>query len=113
MPDAGTLPDADIIYLAHGVLHEQPWHAYPDGTPRFDAPAATPEAILLRPRSMAAFTAALYWGDALANRGHAVPSLVLPLIPGARQDRLNPSGDYLFTLKSVAQAINARHFPSV
>ncbi|MEP7001382.1 MAG: hypothetical protein ABI969_12940 [bacterium] len=113
MAVADMLPDAEIIYRAHGVLHEQSWRAYPDGTPLFDAPVAMPDTILLRPRNLATFVAALYWVDALVERGHPVPSLVLPLIPGARQDRLNPSGDYLFTVKSVAQAINARHFPTV
>ena len=107
------LPNAEVIYRAAGALHELSWNAYPDGTPLAEAPVAAPEAILLRPRSLERFVAALYWVDAIAERGHPVPSLVLPLIPGARQDRINPSGDYLFTLKSVAKELNARRFPIV
>jgi len=113
MLDSDNLSDAEVIYRAGGVLYELPWHAYPDGTPLAEAPVATPEAILLRPRSLERFVATLYWVDAIAERGHPIPSLVLPLIPGSRQDRINPSGDYLFTLKSVAKALNARRFPSV
>jgi ribose-phosphate pyrophosphokinase len=72
-----------------------------------------PEAILLRPQSLGALMAALFWVDAIRERGWAVPRLVLPNICGARQDRVNPSGDFLFTAKSVARELNARHFPSV
>jgi len=113
MLDLGTLSNAEVIYRANGSLHEQAWRAYPDGAPLAEAPVALPEAILLRPRTLERFVAALYWVDALAERGHPIPPLVLPMIPGSRQDRINPSGDYLFTLKSVAKALNARRFPSV
>jgi ribose-phosphate pyrophosphokinase len=113
MLPAQALGDAEIIYRADGALYELPLLAYPDGTPRADAPAAVPEAILLRPRTLDRFFAALFWIDALAERGYPVPSLVLPLVPGARQDRINTSGDYLFTLKSVARELNARRFPTV
>lgn len=88
--------------------------AYPDGAPLvyFDR-EATPSRLLLRPRGLAGFMAAMFFVDALAARGHAVPGLILPLPPGSRQDRLNPGGDYLFTARSVAHEINARRFPSV
>ena len=107
------LPDAELVYRAGDTIHEQPLHAYPDGMPRVTAPVAIPETVLLRPKSLASFTTALYWVDALAHRGHAVPSLVLPFIPGARQDRVNPCGDVLFTLKSVARDLNARRFRTI
>jgi ribose-phosphate pyrophosphokinase len=57
---------------------------------------------------------ALFFVDALMERGHErPPELILPFVPGARQDRLNPVGDYLFTAKSVAREINMRGFPMV
>ena len=67
----------------------------------------------LRPRTFASFMAAMFWFDACKDRGVQMPELVLPMIPGARQDRLNPEGDYLFTAKSVAREINMRGFPKV
>lgn len=110
----------DIDIMAHEIvcasavgLEAIPVAHYPDGMPLMRAPLSPPTALLLRPRSLDTFFAALAWVDALAARGHAVPRLLLPCVPGARQDRLNPSGDYLDTLYSIAQAINARHFPSV
>jgi ribose-phosphate pyrophosphokinase len=57
--------------------------------------------------------AAMFWIDAFAERTDDVPHLVLPFVPGARQDRLNDTGDYLFTAKSIAKEINMRGFPSV
>jgi ribose-phosphate pyrophosphokinase len=56
----------------------------------------------------------LFFVDALMERGQAhTPELILPFVPGARQDRLNEEGDYLFTAKSVAREINARGFKHV
>lgn len=69
--------------------------------------------ILLRPKSMQAFTTAMYLVDGMAARGMPIPELFLPCAPGARQDRLNDSGDFLFTAASVARDINARNFPRV
>lgn len=101
------------MYRANGHITEQRWRIYPDGMPLFDAPLAPPEVVLLRPSSLADFFTALCWFDALKVRGMPTPSLILPCVPGARQDRVNSSGDYLCTLKTVADAINAREFPSV
>lgn len=56
---------------------------------------------------------ALFWVDAIQERGYPTPRLILPVMPGQRQDRLNPEGDFLFTAKSVAAEINARNFPWV
>jgi ribose-phosphate pyrophosphokinase len=94
---------------------ELPVHAYPDGMPLIYFTEANQriDRVLLRPKSMASFVAAMFWFDARAARGHAPPELILPCVPGARQDRLNSSGDYLFTVHSVAKMINDRHFPSV
>jgi ribose-phosphate pyrophosphokinase len=108
-----TLPDAELVAVGSDWASSVAWKTYPDGLPIFSAPERIPSAILLRPRDLGSVFTALCWVDALAERGHLVPHLVLPCIPGARQDRLNDSGDYLFTVKSVAAAINARRFPSV
>lgn len=97
----------------HGGTFNMGVTSYPDGMPIITGPPAIPIRILARPKTLGAFAAIMFWVDALAERGHAVPELVLPFIPGARQDRLNPAGDYLFTAKSVAAMLNARHFPRV
>lgn len=90
--------------------------AYPDGTPLITNPFPGSRghisALLVRGDLSTLWTALLFV-DAHTARGNEVPPLILPLVPGSRQDRLNPSGDYLFTLRSVAAEINARHFPSV
>jgi ribose-phosphate pyrophosphokinase len=69
--------------------------------------------FLLRPNNLAEFVATMFWFDAFSERGGGLVDLVLPYVPGARQDRLNPTGDYLFTLKSVARMLNDRSFQSV
>lgn len=69
--------------------------------------------LLVRPNSMSDFMAAMFYVDALAARCREIPDLILPRVPGDRQDRLNDEGDYLFTAKSVARMVNARRFPSV
>lgn len=87
--------------------------SYPDGMPRMSAALGRIDRLLLRPRSLTSFMAALFYVDALVDRGHPVPELILPFLPGARQDRLNDTGDFLFTAKSVARELNARQFPRV
>ncbi len=88
--------------------------AYPDGAPLVaHLPNGHIAKLLLRPSSFASFMAAMFWVDALSWRGLFVRHLFLPFFPGARQDRLNDSGDQLFTARSVAQAVNARNFESV
>lgn len=97
-----------------GVLVAVELGSYPDTVPmvkEMGGPAV--KSVLLRPSSFSSFVAAMFWLDALAERHGCRPSLVLPFVPGARQDRLNPTGDALFTAKSVAQMINARNLPSV
>lgn len=87
---------------------------YPSGDPliKWDN-ARQLTRVLLRPRSMLSFMAAMFWMDALAWRGYLMPELILPCTPGARQDRMNSSGDYLFTAKSIAKELNVRSFPRV
>jgi len=94
---------------------------YPGGEPLVKAerswewnyPPTSPTAMLLRPKSLATFTTAMYLVDALKERHGTVPWLQLPYLPGARQDRLNEGGDYLFTAKSIARDLNWRNFPGV
>ena len=91
---------------------------YPDGTPMvqhfdFDKMPEGPDTLVLRPTTMESFVTGMFVADALEERGQKVSSLLLPFVPGARQDRLNPAGDFLFTLKSVAKMINERKFDQV
>jgi ribose-phosphate pyrophosphokinase len=94
---------------------ELPRAYYPDRTPlvRFVENYENIQSILLRPTSLATFYDAMLFVDALYDRGVPPLELGLPLVPGCRQDRLNDSGDMLFTLKSVAKAINACGFKKV
>ena len=87
---------------------------YPDTMPLVkDATPTYPMFMLLRPRSLSDFIAAMFYVDALRERGMHPFKLVLPFIPGARQDRLNDKGDFLFTAKSIAKTINERCFRDV
>lgn len=86
---------------------------YPGGEPIVTDDCLFPHRALFRPRTLESLMTGLFWVDAVVARGGAAPHLLLPYVPGGRQDRLNPSGDLLFTLRSVATEINARHFPSV
>lgn len=88
---------------------------YPSGEPlvKLDDRDAEIHKILLRPKNFTEFMGGLAFVDALAARGNPVPDLILPFVPGSRQDRLNDSGDYLFTAKFVAGLINARNFNRV
>jgi len=56
---------------------------------------------------------ALFLVDALRERDHDVDEFFIPFIPGGRQDRLNPDGDFLFTARSVVDLINFYEFTRV
>lgn len=90
---------------------------YSDGTPMvktdIEAIAESAHTLVLRPESLAQFTTAMFLVDAIEHNGGWIKKLVLPYLPGARQDRSNPTGDVLFTASSVADMINARRFDSV
>lgn len=94
---------------------------YPDNTPVIDLRPAlwanydSPQfnAMVLRPASMQDFFTGMMIVDSLQERGGGVKHLVIPCIPGARQDRLKNEGDMLFTIKYVAKAINAQKFDKV
>ena len=96
---------------------------YPNGEPlitpqapwRSRGGSVVPEPfnMLLRPKTIDTFMAAMFYIDAVQERGLQTPHLIFPFALGARQDRLNTSGDFLFTAKSIAKEINMRNFPSV
>lgn len=88
-------------------------NVYPDNVPMVKVGAVMVDTILVRPVTFTEFMAAMFWVDAYVERGNQPPRLFLPFVPGARQDRLNDKGDYLFTAKSVAKIINDRNFPEV
>ena len=70
--------------------------------------------LLVRTADIGVLNEALMFVDAMKWRHGDIPvDLHLPHFPGARQDRLNPDGDLLFTAKSVANMINQRGFRSV
>lgn len=96
------------------VLHV-PIETYPDMMPRFEAEMVPRNVcrLLLRPTSLFSFMSAMFLVDAMTARGQPVPELILPCMPGSRQDRLNRTGDFLFTARSVAGEINWRGFPKV
>ncbi len=101
-----------ICYRSNGIGYALDVRAYPDGTPLITS-RVVPEAILLRPQSLSVFHTCMTWVDSLRWRGHPVPTLILPHVFGGRQDRLNATGDCLFTLRSMAEAVNARQFSTV
>jgi ribose-phosphate pyrophosphokinase len=75
-------------------------------------PEYKPTRVLLRPKDSAGFLAGIFWVQSLTWRG-ANPELVIPCLFGQRQDRVNPTGDTLFTAKSVGKLINSLNLPKV
>lgn len=91
---------------------------YSDATPmvkveNFEEMVARADTMILRPKGMAEFVTAMFLADAVWGVGGQLHKLVIPYVPGARQDRSNPTGDVLFTAKSVARMINHRGFNKV
>lgn len=115
MSNGGIDPTFELQYLTDdNFIWLVPLEDYPDGMPLINTrPYRGIQRVLLRPKSMQAFMAAMFWVDAIQERGGQTPELVLPCLPGARQDRLNSEGDFLFTAKSIAREINMRAFPRV
>lgn len=118
MPGEISLLDEMNVYSRSEGFHKIEMDTYPDGIPWCASPDpwchGTNITVLLRPRSLTSFAAGLFWIDAFNERHPgAEVRLVLPFIPGARQDRLNDVGDWLFTAKSVARMINSRYLAQV
>lgn len=92
-----------------------PIELYPNNEPLIRGPLPNIVRLCLQQTTLADFMAGLFMVDAMRARGLEAPHLLLPCPPGMRQDRVidKPSADFLFTAKSVAEAINAREFPSV
>lgn len=92
---------------------------YPDNTPNVDLNYAWNDAagqftaILVRPNNMQEFFTAMMIVDSIKERGGYVNDLILPCIPGQRQDRMKWEGDWLMTLKFVAKTINSMNFKRV
>jgi ribose-phosphate pyrophosphokinase len=91
---------------------------YSDGTPMvktlgWQRIVDRAHTMILRPSNMNQFVVAMFLVDAVESAGGRIDSLILPYVPGARQDRSNPTGDVLFTAKSVAAMINQRDFSRV
>lgn len=119
-PKKSVCPDEIVVYDPTPAL----WHTdvevgvYPDGMPLIKEPytleLVKTKAIMVRPTSLQSFMAAMFLVDAARERNDkALRRLLLPMLPGARQDRLLQGGDYLFTAKSIAREINARKFDVV
>lgn len=115
--------DAEIIYYPN--ITQQPIligdTTYPDGMAVLNTSEAAiterylcyASALVVRPGSVGSLMQALFFADACAWRGYPIATLVIPYLPGARQDRMNPAGDFLFGAKSIADEINARSFDKV
>lgn len=89
---------------------------YPDGSPYVKETGLVVEGVervLLRPRDSAGFLGGIFWIQSLLERGIRAPELIFPCMFGQRQDRINPTGDVLFTIKSVAKLINSLGLPKV
>jgi ribose-phosphate pyrophosphokinase len=94
---------------------------YPDNTPVVDLEdvwaeyAYSDDSLIMvsRPDSLHDFVTHMMVADSFEERGRPIDTLVIPRIPGARQDRVKWEGDWLLTLKSVAKMINDRHFELV
>lgn len=69
--------------------------------------------MVYRHSTTTSFVAAMFLVDSIYAQGGEIRTLVLPYIPGARQDRINPSGDNLFAASGFAEMINNRLFSRV
>lgn len=95
--------------LANRRVYDLPIEYYPDGMPLVRLPQNYNDirGILLRPKSLAAFCAGVFFIQSLTELdGLSFVRLILPFVPGARQDRINLTGDGLFSAKSIARMLN-------
>lgn len=85
---------------------------YPSGEPMVKH-NGYPSSVLLRPRTAEGFLGGIFWVQSLIEQGVHPPELICPMVFGSRQDRINPTGDTLFTIKGVAKLINSLGCPIV
>lgn len=71
------------------------------------------DTIVVKYNTLDEFMKAMFLADAMNSLSNNYYNLVLPYVPGARQDRINPTGDVLFTAKSIANIINRGPFTNV
>lgn len=91
---------------------------YSDGTPLVKTDqwaniVTKADTVVIQPYTLNEFFVGMFLVDAVNDARGPQGSplrLILPYLPGARQDRSNTDGDVLFTAKSVANAINERKF---
>lgn len=102
-----SLPEYGIVVRCKGAFIPLQVGHYPAGEPYIKNVPQNVDAIILRPLSMDVFMAGLFLVHALTLRQGAV-DLVLPYVPGLRQDRLlqDETSDQLFTALSVAKILD-------
>lgn len=90
---------------------------YPNGDPYVKHPdLRNYSRMIIQPESLTEFMTAMFFVDALQERGAICKdglNVLIPFLPGSRQDRLFGDGDVLFAVKSIAKEINARSFNKV
>jgi ribose-phosphate pyrophosphokinase len=110
----------EIAFITgNGIVHYLNVDKYPSGEPMVKEDSFLVNRsnqivrVILRPKSAIGFLGGIFWVQSLIERGHRAPELIVPCVFGARQDRINVSGDVLFTIKSVAGIINSLGCPKV
>lgn len=108
-----TMTRSQFAITAPFRVNELTFGEYPDGTFYAKSGSQLPSVVsclTVRSSRVEDVMKALFFADAYYYRTQQrISELYIPFIPGGRQDRLT-EGDYLFTLKSLANEINARQF---
>jgi ribose-phosphate pyrophosphokinase len=89
---------------------------YSDNTPWIKLPdldVMAVDTMVLRHSDTLQFVTAMFIVDSIREQGGRIEKLIIPYLPGARQDRVNPTGDILFAAKGFADMLNAREFSRV
>lgn len=90
---------------------------YSDGVPmvktdQFDEICRKADTVVVKARDLNEFVVAMFLIDSFDAKsqglGLGITRAVVPYLPGARQDRINPTGDVLFTSTSVADMLGSR-----
>lgn len=113
---------SDITFIGDGgtgsEFHINSIKMYSDSTTMvkteyFDRIVAECDTVMLRTSVLSSFLAGLSVVDGVRAHGGKITRLLLPYLPGARQDRANPTGDVGFMLATVANLINSYEFEQV